>query len=309
MPIDKLAGFVAVALLEGAISYLGGKLMASALGEATITDVHTWIRQAVLELEAFVSAKIDELVLQQMDAELEQLKQNILEYAGLPASKLKVNRNLIDNADTHSVALAKLALNHDAAFFISTASMAYLFFARTALFRGDGAASHIASIKGFVDEFLIQATPMYQRILVRLDPNSRIKIVCDEDPGLPGQFPDIPSEPGYYFCYPTVDGVETDGWSRDDTDENRARHAAQAYSDANIRPAVLKQFQKFQSTGLRALHLTADVYNRMCHKIGGNYTPPLPLPVVVSEVFTLTAKSTVLVPGAIVVRTGGATST
>jgi hypothetical protein len=52
------AAFVGLALLEGAISYVGGQAMASAMGGPTITDIRAWIAEAVAELEAFVSAEL-----------------------------------------------------------------------------------------------------------------------------------------------------------------------------------------------------------------------------------------------------------
>ena len=51
LTIGAVASFVGLALLQGAIAYVGGELMASVLGAARITDVRTWIREAVAELD------------------------------------------------------------------------------------------------------------------------------------------------------------------------------------------------------------------------------------------------------------------
>src|SRR5262249_21944201 len=117
----ETAALVCEWLIEGAISYVGGAALKSAIGGATISDVHTWIREAVAELEQFITSKLDQLVMEKMEAELEQTKQNIREYASLPSGKLRINRYLIENADTHSWELVSLSLNYRQAYAVSLA--------------------------------------------------------------------------------------------------------------------------------------------------------------------------------------------
>ncbi|WP_128931939.1 hypothetical protein [Bradyrhizobium zhanjiangense] len=68
--LGSAAAFVGLALLQGAISYVGGRLLASALGDPVISDVQSWLKNAIAELEAFVSAELrrqlDERVIEQM---------------------------------------------------------------------------------------------------------------------------------------------------------------------------------------------------------------------------------------------------
>jgi hypothetical protein len=290
-------------LIEGALSYVGGQLMKSAMGDATITDVQTWIRAAVAELEAFLSAKLDDLLMQQMTAELAQLKQNLTEYASLSPHNLKANRYLIEDADTHGVALTTLSFPHEVAFFVSTSAIAYFIYARWALYMDDKDHGHVTSFKNFMDEYFSTIVPAYQKILQRLDPNTRLKIVCDSTPGLPPQG-DIPPTPGYYYCYTALDGQPAGGEFDDDTDEGRARNQAQAYCDANIRPAIVAKFQDFQAKGAIAINLAAQAYEKMCKKVGGSYNPPVALPPIPLAPLPFPPTSTVLMPGAIILGGG-----
>jgi hypothetical protein len=299
-------------LLEGAFQYVGGALMSSALGGATITDVHTWIREAVVELEAFVAAKLDQLVLQQLAGDMDQAKANIQEYASLKPRERSKNRYLIEFADTHARSLISISLNYRQSFFVSLAAMAYWSFARYALYADDHATAHIRTMKGDVDEFLIKASETFQYLLDRQSPDYRIKVVCDVDPGLPGQ-DDVPPEPGYYYCWVTLDGHDVGGDVQDPNDEARAQRQAQAYADRQIRPAVEKDFQQFKANGKKSLKLIADTYDRMCRHVGGSYTPPPNLPFNITivegaDADTATVEAvapphlqTLLMPGAIVI--------
>jgi hypothetical protein len=145
------AAFVGIALLQGAISYVGGVLMAKALGTARIEDVKEWIGEAVSELEAFVSAEVrrqlDEKVLQKLRSDLQGVITNLDHYARLGEAEQRDNKYLISTSDTTTSSLIALSLNYDQAIFISTATMAYRLFILQALYKLDRAPGHIESAK------------------------------------------------------------------------------------------------------------------------------------------------------------------
>ncbi len=287
-------------LIKGAISYAGGLALKSAIGGATITDVRTWIREAVVELEEFIADKLDQMVMQQMAADLDQTKENIGEYASLPSGKLRINRYLIQDADTHTSALVALSLNYKQAYSVSMAAMAYWCFARQALYLDDKAAGHITSMKDSIDDFMIRGSATYRFLLDQRSPDRRLRVACEVEGDLPPQG-DIPGEPGWWECWVELDGHEVGGCdARDDHDEARAARQSRACSDAKIRPAVQAQYDKFKSDALMPLQLIATCYARMCKEIGGQYTPPPGLPFDIAGVSIVRPTPTLLMPGAIV---------
>lgn len=274
---EAAALWVGEKLLEGAVAYVGGRLMGSALGEARITDVRSWIREAVAQLEAFVDAKLTQLVLDQMAADIDGIQNNLSEYASLRPSKRKENRFLIEAADIKTAAIIPLALKHEQALQIVLASLAFRFFSITALYELDRDRGHIFSQKAFVDQALITATATQKKLSARLSPDYRIKIECGDDPGYwsGGALDEGGREvlPPYSYCNVTLDGR---GVGDQLTGENKdiALQEAQAFVTSRLRPAVDEQSKIFQQNSLTGFSLVMDCYNKMCARVGGSYTPP-----------------------------------
>jgi hypothetical protein len=122
-------------------------------------------------------------ILQQLDADMDQTKANIQEYAALKPRERPRNRNLIEVTDTHARSLITLSLDYKQSFFVSLLAMAYWSFARYALYADDRASAHITTMKETVDNFLIKASANFQYLLDRQSPDYRIKVLCAEDPG------------------------------------------------------------------------------------------------------------------------------
>src|ERR1700730_12836130 len=101
--LAAVAAFVGMALLQGAISYVGGQVMSKALGDPAITDVRAWIQNAVAEIEAFVSAELkrqlDEKIMEQMRTNLQGVVTDIYQYASLDPVNREKNRYLLETCD------------------------------------------------------------------------------------------------------------------------------------------------------------------------------------------------------------------
>ena len=256
----EAAIFVGLALLRGAISYVGGQLMASALGGARITDVRTWIAEAVAELEAFVSAELrrqlTELVLNQMRADLEGVIQNVTEYSRLQPANLASNRFLLESCDTRTASLVPLSLNYDQALFISFSAMAYRFFTLFGLYDLDHDQGHIDFARPSVDDFITKTLAAQNRIEKTLNPGTRlVKHIVDRPPRS--------------SSYITLDGNIVWQHNGDDFDNIQVNAAY-----GRLFAPVQQQYVEFIDKTNAAIILTATCYDDMCRKIGKTYPIP-----------------------------------
>ena len=301
--VEEVAVWVGEELLKGAIAYVGGLALGSALGNATISDVQAWITAAVAELEAFVSAELqkqlDQKVLDQLQADLYGAKQNLGEYASLAPGNRTANRFLIEQADIHTASLVPLSQKYDQAFYISTTAMAYRFFALYALYDIDKDHGHITSLKDMVDEYLTRAVEIRGAILQRLSPGVRITVACQDyiapihNPGDPFQPP--PDEGT--ICNVVFDGRQV--FSDNEDSHDQASALAQNYVNQNLAANVQAQMTFFTDHSILALQLVVDGYHKMCEKIGINYTAPSQLQLQTTY-HTTTISRPVVMPGAFV---------
>jgi hypothetical protein len=288
------AVFVALELLEGAIQYVGGKLMASAMGDATITDVRTWIREAVAELEAFVSAELrrqlTEMVMNQMVADLEGIIKNLNEYAALEPDNDDRNRFLLEGADLKTGSLVSLALDYDQALFTALTAMAYRLATLFALFKIDGDHGHITTAKSEVDDFVQKVSVIRDRVNKSLSPETRLTIQYSVRPGTWNN--PIIRFRGLVFL---------DGRQASSTEESQLLSDVEQKANqirANLAVAVIKQQTEFHDKVNSGIKLTATCYNDMCHKIGGSY----PIPAAVSELLVPKITSSLLMRGAVILH-------
>ena len=259
----QAAIFVGLALLQGAISYVGGRVMASAMGGPTITDVKTWIAEAVAELEAFVSAELkqqlNDLVMKQMQADLEGIIQNIREYSELSDSNKSTNRFLIEYCDTKTGELVALSSIYPQALFISFTAMAYRLFSLFALYELDRDAGHIKSARPMVDQFIDKTINTSGEIARALEPSRRL---------------------GHYFqttVFGSVIGtIRLDnnqvwlGSSNVYTGEGGVEEALNnAYT--KLKNSVEDHHQRFIEGSNAAIKLTSVCFDQMCERIGETY--------------------------------------
>jgi hypothetical protein len=272
--MEFTAAGVVWALLEGALSYVGGQMLSKALGGATITDVHVWIQQAVLELESFIAAKLDEKVLEQIQTNVSGLQTDMNQYARLQPSHQKDGKFLLEHVDTDSAQLIPLTYDYQQALFLGFLAIGYRFFATMSLYRLVGDAAFITADKQLVDDFIVKMNQTYLAIFNRLSPASRIRIDCWME--LPPN-----GEIGSYSCDVKLDGTELNDalwWTDSEDQEGSVRGSAQAYADSKVKPGVLVIQQNFQSAALKCFHGTIDTYTKMCKLVGITYKSPVDFP-------------------------------
>lgn len=247
--------WVGTKLLEGAVAYVGGQVLAQMLGGTTIGDVNDWIRSAIGELEQFFSDKLDDQAIRRITADAQGIQQNLLEYAALSPTNQTGNRFLLEDADTRSSALIPLAQTYDQAFDVASGAMAFKICATRALFELDKDPGHILSEKDFVDRFLTLGAANYKTIDERESPHSRIKV-----------------EPGFVVSgLVLLDGHDTGliNWAEGVVKELNRR---------GILPEVLRKRKEFEANGIRSLNAAASAYDKLCRLVGGSYSSPVPLP-------------------------------
>lgn len=270
--LAAVAAFVGMALLQGAISYVGGQVMSSALGDPKITDVRAWIQNAVQEIEAYVSAELrrqlDERVLEQVRANLQGITINIYQYSSLNPRRHERNRYLLETCDTTTATLVPLSLNYDQALFITTTAMAYRLFTLYALYELDGDPGHIQSARPMMDEFVIRTSAIRDRVGAQMSPANHFRINCT-----------IVGET-HYTCIGSRDGapitprMHTDGPEingRDSFDVMRERITARI---APLVDPMQKLHDEFLKSANSSIRLSIDCYDKMCRKIGETYSPP-----------------------------------
>lgn len=300
--LGAAAAWVGMKLLEGALNYAGGKLLAAALGDPTISDVRTWIQSAVAELEIFVSVELkrqlDGKSMEEMRADLQGVITNLHEYASLKPENREANRFLIENSNTATARLVPLSLNYDQAFFVTTAAVAYRLFALYALYQLDGDSGHITSARPLMDDFVKHAIVVRDRIFIAMSPETHFRINC----GVIGE--------DKFYCSATRDGqlivplmtappqICRRGVCRDSDEVMRETIERKL---APLTQPMQAQAEQFQLLANSSIKLAIDAYTAMSGQVGQEYSPPV-------EAASL-AKSDlasfpemVVMPGAIVVR-------
>jgi hypothetical protein len=276
------AGFVAAALLAGAISYVGGQVMARALGAATIDDVKTWIQEAVREIEAYISAKVqeelDDQVLQQMSATLSGIRSDLTQYAALNRDHQKQNRYLLDDCDLRTASLIPLALHYDPALYIALTAMAYRLFCLQGHYLFDKDPGHITSARSDIDNFLVNVKANSTRIQNRMDPTAHVTISCvsetetcgpppTDENGAPSGSPDCSPVPAY--CFISVDGTTKSRFPNEDSPTNPAVQAG--YNE--LAKPFRDQQAAFVSAVQQNVSMIVKCYDKMMRQIGQRYAP------------------------------------
>jgi hypothetical protein len=289
---------VGMALLEGAISYVGGQLMSHALGDPTITDVRAWIQNAVAEIEAFVSAELrhqlDEKVLEQMRANLQGITTNIYQYASLDPHHRERNRYLLETCDTTTATLVPLSINYDQALFVTTTAMAYRLFTLYALYELDKDPGHIRSARSMMDDFVVRTSGIRDRVGFQMSPANHFKINCsirgETDFTCIGLRDGAPITPPYR-APPKINGRDSFEVMRESIKERMAP----------LTEPMQKRHDEFLKAANSSIRLSIDCYDKMCRKIGETYSPPTnAAPLLNIEQAIVPAL--LIMPGAIVAR-------
>jgi hypothetical protein len=296
------AAWVGMKLLEGALNYAGGQLMAAALGDPTISDVRIWIQSAVAELEAFVSAELrrqlEANAMREMKADLQGVITNVHQYASLSPGNRERNRFLIEDSASATASLVPLSLDYDQAFFVTTTAVAYRLFTLYAMFELDSDAGHIKSGRPLMDDFVTHAIVIRDRIAIAMSPDSHFRINC----GIIGE--------DKSYCSATRDGqlivpvmtaplqICRQGVCRDADEVMRELIARRL---APLTQPMQAQADEFQRLANSSIKLAITAYTTMCAKVGVAYSPPIDIGSLERLVLP-TFPEIVVMPGAIVAR-------
>jgi hypothetical protein len=296
--LGTVAAFVGLALLQGAISYVGGQLLSSALGDPKISDVRAWIQNAVAELEAFVSAELrrqlDERVMEQMRADLQGITTDIYQYASLRPSSRQRNKYLLETSDTETARLVPLSLNYDQALFITTTAMAYRLFTLYSLYQLDRDPGHIKSARPIMDEYVKQTSIIRDRIGKQMSPATHFTINCS-----------IVGETKY-TCIGLRDGQPiTPPYNAPAKINGRDSFVVMTEAIkrrlAPLTDPMQKQTDEFLKSANSSIQLAIDCYGKMCRRVGDRYSPPPGAPPLLN-IAKATIPNIVVMPGAIVTR-------
>jgi hypothetical protein len=95
--------FIAQGIATGALSYVGGRILASVMGEPSLGDIQKMIKQALVDLTQYILEQLREIVTEDRVHHLEALaisvETNLRRYANLPKDIQRRNRYLIEEAD------------------------------------------------------------------------------------------------------------------------------------------------------------------------------------------------------------------
>ncbi|BBZ91326.1 hypothetical protein BRDID11004_75460 [Bradyrhizobium diazoefficiens] len=294
--LGSAAAFVGLALLQGAISYVGGRLLASALGDPVISDAQSWLKNAIAELEAFVSAELrrqlDERVMEQMRADLQGINTNLYQYSSLRASNRLRNKYLLETCDTTTASLVPLSLNYDQALFVTTTAMAYRLFTLYALYELDHDRGHIRSARPTMDDFVRRVSAIRDKVGHQMSPDAHFKINCtivgETTYTCIGVRDGAPITP-LYRAPPTINGRDAFEVMR----ESIKRRIAP------LTEPMQKQADEFLKSANTSIQLAIDGYDKMCRRIGETYSLPAGAPPLL-KIGVAKIPAVVVMPGAIV---------
>ena len=183
LTLGAVAAYVGLKLLDGAISYVGGRALAEALGHPTISDVRLWIRAAVDELKEFITEELRRSLtansIDEMRTEMLGIRENFYHYASLSPENKRNYRFLLEDSSVHTSRLVHGAVQHDQAFFITTTAVAYRLFVLRTFFLQDDDAGHIESARIMVNDVLTQLSMSRDRIAKLMSPWARYGFSCD----------------------------------------------------------------------------------------------------------------------------------
>lgn len=111
--------WVAAQLAAGALSYLGGRALASVMEQPAYDDVQSMIRQAVDDLKKFIRDEIRKAVeedkIKDLESDAQTVTDSLKRYAKLPADLKERYRYLLEYSDTATLHGINLSEKYDLA--------------------------------------------------------------------------------------------------------------------------------------------------------------------------------------------------
>lgn len=269
------AAGIGIGLFTGVVGVIGGDLFNSAIGAAKITDVKSWIANAVADLENYITDATLQHDLENMRETLSNIQEILGEYASLsPASQhLAVNMNAVVDADNEAPGLVDTALLHPQAIFVATAALGYQLLIRSARYQYDQDAGHIDQLHDKFDGWLTQLCTTRDSISKSLDPASHVAIKCYE-------FTSPTTGTKSAICSLWVDGIVREG-STCSVPVTTNYSAAETEAQWQVTEGTFEISQSFldaQNEFLYEVNLSLAsaiaAYTAMCKKVGVTYSQP-----------------------------------
>ncbi len=272
--LTAVASFVALALAQGAISYVGGRLMGDILGDPKIGDIKTWIANAIRELEGYFRAELqrqlEQQVIDEITADAQGISTNLYEYALLSEKSRRSNRFLIEYTDLTTAHLIPLAMKHEPVTFITMSAMSYRLMSIYSLYLLDKDAGHILSNKPMMDDYVISIVSFRNYADKILSPDTRVGgYACDYIGGKGEE-----GTGGYARCSIFLDD-KIQGTYLGATFDAAEKKASIPY--AALSAEIKRQQREFIDKINKPLLLTIEGYDLMCRKVGSKYVPPVPV--------------------------------
>lgn len=193
-------------LAQGAVSYMGGKLLSSIMHDPSISDVEGMIRNAIAEINAYTRRVIEENEIRKLVAQMDSITRNLRQYANATTiPDMQANKYLLTDAilKTSEAMSACMTLGIAASFCYANAVSLRLL-ALSAFFTLEKSpASRTAAIES-VDEGKKALESLFPAFEKSWEPDTRIQI-----PNPPCRW--IPDErQPYGSCWLVIDGTQTE---------------------------------------------------------------------------------------------------
>jgi hypothetical protein len=172
-----VAGRAALALFDGAVQYVAGKIMANALGDTNTNnkDVKEWVDGAVNELKAYVREELDIRDVRKMQSDLYSVRDAVKLLSAFDSAEDKMEqRGLATNCDMIASSLVYWSVQYPQAYFISSAAMAYRLFCRQFQYSLEHKPGYISTLQDSMNEYVRDSIALRQTIsqgLVTREPN------------------------------------------------------------------------------------------------------------------------------------------
>jgi hypothetical protein len=283
---------VANALIVGALEYVGGALLSSAIGGggAKIGDVKGWIEQAVRDLEAFVADQFEKHEVEDIASYMDSVKSELDVFAGLSPAAQKNPRSLgnLQASNQKLVEIMDKAAAHPSACSAAIVGLGYALLIRQILYNYDRPnptspeSSYIVKLKDYFENWLRGLCASREAIAKGLSPGAHVRVACSAN------YHALPSAPdtlvGDMICCVIVDRIAVkattvpidpayNGSPGEPVAEAAARSALQAdYISARL--PFAKTEGDFRDAVNKSLRVAIKTYTAMCKQIGIVYTKP-----------------------------------
>ena len=237
-------------LAEGALQYLGGKLMATILGDPSISDLDDLIKNAVIQIEAFIPVALQQALAQNdlntLNANLSGLLTDLNQYAGYTTHQEKLtNRYLVTHAIEFTSSAIPLAAQYNlSGSFVYANAVSLRLLALAADYRLLPASGTKKEFNRTVDSSTTQISSLFPAFEAKWSTANRVSgIQWDIVP------PDSFTEAGHKFTTParytawcTKDGIRIDlakaSGSEPDAEAQAAYQAVIAAANSESQSAI-----------------------------------------------------------------------